>query len=344
MRYSHVSLYPFGYQLPPRVLTSDDIEEQLASVYQRLKLPDGRLELMSGISERRFWDKGTLPSNAAAMAGKKALIAAETDPDEIDCLIFTSVSRDMMEPATASFIHRYLGLPDRCLIFDISNACLGFLNGMIVLSNMIELGQVKKGLIVAGETAEELVETTLDHLVKDSSLTRKTIKSSFASLTIGSGAVAMVMGDNRIHDTGHHLLGGVCRANTSKNDLCQGGKDGIQGTLMATDSEELLKQGVATAALTWNDFKQEMGKDAECIDRFFCHQVGKAHAQLLFNTLNLDPKKNFETLPFLGNVGSVSAPITMAIGVEQKAILPGQKGALLGIGSGINCLMLGIQW
>jgi 3-oxoacyl-[acyl-carrier-protein] synthase-3 len=72
--------------------------------------------------------------------------------------------------------------------------------------------------------------------------------------------------------------------------------------------------------------------------------VGKAHAQLLFDSLNLDPEKNFETLPFLGNVGSVSAPITMAIGVEQKAILPGQKAALLGIGSGINCLMLGIQW
>jgi len=80
------------------------------------------------------------------------------------------------------------------------------------------------------------------------------------------------------------------------------------------------------------------------IDRFFCHQVGKAHAQLLFEALKLDPEKNFETLPFLGNVGSVSAPVTMAIGIEQEAILSGQKAALLGIGSGINCLMLGIQW
>ncbi|MBC8317982.1 MAG: 3-oxoacyl-ACP synthase III [Desulfobulbaceae bacterium] len=344
MHYSHISLYPLAYQLPPLVVTSDDIERQLEPVYRRLKLPAGRLELMSGIKERRFWDKGTLPSQGAAMAGKKALIAAETDPGEIDCLIFTSVSRDMMEPATAAFVHRQLGLPERCQIFDISNACLGFLNGMIVLANMIELGQVKKGLIVAGETAEELVATTIDHLVADDTLTRKTIKSSFASLTIGSGAVAMVMGDNRLHDTGHTLLGGVCRANTSQNDLCHGGKDGLQGTLMATDSEELLKQGVATAAQTWSDFKNVMGKDAENIDRFFCHQVGKAHAQLLFEALALNPEKNFETLPFLGNVGSVSAPVTMAIGIEQEAILPGQKAALLGIGSGINCLMLGIQW
>lgn len=344
MRYSHISLYPFAYQLPPLVLTSDDIESRLASVYKRLKLPTGRLELMSGIKERRFWEKGTLPSDGASMAGKKALIAADTAPEEIDCLIFTSVSRDMMEPATAAFVHRQLGLPERCQIFDISNACLGFLNGMITLANMIELGQIKKGLIVAAETAEELVATTIDHLIANDSLTRKTIKSSFASLTIGSGSVAMVMGDSRLHDTGHSLSGGVCRANTLQNDLCQGGKDGLQGILMATDSEELLKQGVATAAQTWIDFKNVMGSYAINIDRFFCHQVGKAHAQLLFESLNLDPEKNFETLPFLGNVGSVSAPVTMAIGIEQEALLPGQKAALLGIGSGINCLMLGIQW
>jgi 3-oxoacyl-[acyl-carrier-protein] synthase-3 len=343
MRYSHVSLYPFGFQLPNRTLTSDDIEKRLEPVYERLKLPSGRLELMSGITERRLWNSGTLPSEGAAMAGKKALEAANTDPGEIECLIFSSVSRDMLEPATASFVHRELGLPERCQIFDVSNACLGFLNGMIILANMIELGQIKKGLVVAGETAEELIESTLAHLSTDNSLTRKSIKSSFASLTIGSGAVGMVLGDRRQHDTGRLLLGGACRAHTSQNDLCKGGKAGIQGTLMTTDSEELLKQGVAAAALTWQDFKKVMGDDALKIDHFFCHQVGRAHAQLLFETLNLDPNKNFETLPYLGNVGSVSAPITMAIGIEQGIVQDGQIAALLGIGSGINCLMLGIQ-
>ncbi|NNK97362.1 MAG: 3-oxoacyl-ACP synthase III, partial [Desulfobacterales bacterium] len=72
--------------------------------------------------------------------------------------------------------------------------------------------------------------------------------------------------------------------------------------------------------------------------------VGTAHAKLLFDRLNLNITRNFETLPFLGNVGSVSAPITMAMAIEQGAFGPGQKGAMLGIGSGINCLMLGIDW
>jgi 3-oxoacyl-[acyl-carrier-protein] synthase-3 len=185
---------------------------------------------------------------------------------------------------------------------------------------------------VAGETAEGLVQSTIAQLLADTTLTRKSIKPVFASLTIGSGAVALVMGDRKLRDTGHRLTAGACRANTRHNDLCQGGQNAEQGTLMSTDSELLLEKGVQVAARCWHNFQQSLGWTAECIDRFFCHQVGRAHAQLLFERLRLDEQKNFETLPILGNVGSVSAPITMAIGVEQGALKPGQRGAILGIG------------
>jgi 3-oxoacyl-[acyl-carrier-protein] synthase-3 len=253
MKFQHVRLHGFGYELPPNVITSDAIEERLAPVYKKLKLPQGRLELMSGIKERRFWDKGTRPSDAAVLAGQKALAASGIPASELGCLIFTSVSRDMMEPATASFVHNQLGLPEQCLIFDISNACLGFLDGMLFLANMIELGQVKCGLLVAGETAEDLLESTIKNLAADNSLTRKTIKYSFASLTIGSGAVALVM----------KFIGGAYRANTRHSELCQGGQfrassSGQASILMATDSEELMKCGIETAKDTWHGFLEEL--------------------------------------------------------------------------------------
>ncbi len=344
MKFSRVCLHSFGYELPPNVVTSADIERQLAPVYERLKLPEGRLELMSGIRSRRFWNPGTRPSQGAILAGRKALLASGVDAAAMDFLVFTSVSRDMMEPATASFVHRSLGLGAHCQIFDVSNACLGFLNGMIILANMIELGQVRYGLIVAGETAEELVQSTIAHLLADTTLTRKSIKPAFASLTIGSGAVALVMGDRRSKDTGHRLAAAACRAHTRHNDLCQGGLNAEQGTLMSTDSELLLTEGVETARMCWQDFLLESSWELDSIDKFFCHQVGRSHAQKLFATLDLDPARNFETLPVLGNVGSVSAPITMAMGIEKKKLKSGQRGAILGIGSGINSLMLGIEW
>ena len=343
MLYQNVYLQAFGYELPPRRVTSAELEERLDRIYQRLKLPKGRLEMMTGIRERRLWTPGTRPSAAAALAGSKAMAASGVAAEDIDCLIFCSVSRDMMEPATASFVHNLLGLPERCLVFDLSNACLGFLNGMVMLANMIELGQIRTGLVVAGETAENLLESTIIGLLADQKLTRKSFKPSFASLTIGSAAVALVMSSEG-SGSSHRLVGGMPRANTTHSNLCQGGPQAGAGTLMATDSEELLQRGVETASLAWRDFLVELDWQSESIARFFCHQVGSAHSRLLFNTLGLDPEKNVETLAVLGNVGSVSAPITLAMGVEQQLLTAGDRAAVLGIGSGINCLMLGILW
>lgn len=344
MLYHNVCLQGFGVALPPRTVSSAELEAELAPLYSRLKLPAGRLELMTGIHTRRFWPEGTKPSSAAAAAGSRALEASNINPADIGCLLFTSVSRDMMEPATAAFVHRRLGLPASCQLFDLSNACLGFLNGMLMLANMLELGQIKAGLVVAGETAEDLVRSTLEHMLANRDLTRKSIKPLFASLTIGSGAVALVMTSRSFKDSGHRLCGGAYQANSSYNHLCQGGQNAEQGTLMSTDSEELLIRGIETAAACWQGFSSELGWAAESIHRFFCHQVGRAHAERLFSTLALDPAKNFETLPEFGNVGSVSAPLTMALGIEQGQLQPGQRAALLGIGSGINALMLGVEW
>ena len=108
-------------------MQADFAEGRLAPVYERLKLPLGRLEMMSGIRERRLWKPGTKPSQAASKAGQATIEKAGIDPAEIQCLLFTSVSRDMMEPATASFVHHSLGLSPGCLVLDISNACLGFI-------------------------------------------------------------------------------------------------------------------------------------------------------------------------------------------------------------------------
>lgn len=344
IHYSQVCLHTIGYELPPRVISSEQIEERLSQLYERLRLPPGRLELMSGIKERRLWPQGTRPSEAATLAGQRVIERAGLDPQDIECLIFTSVSRDMMEPATASFVHEKLGLSPSALIFDISNACLGFLDGMVMLANMIELGQVASGLIVSGETAEDLLESTLLALESDTSLTRKGIKPAFASLTIGSGAVALYMRRTKNNEDRPRLVHGAWRANTAHSDLCHGGQRGGNTVLMATNSEELLHRGVETALATWERFSGKSGWRAGDIDRFFCHQVGSAHAKLLFEKLGLPPEKNFETLQILGNVGSVSAPITMAMAMEQGVFHSGQRGALLGIGSGINCMMLGVEW
>ena len=148
--------------------------------------------------------------------------------------------------------------------------------------------------------------------------------------------------------TGHSLLGASTLSVTEHNALCRGNDDrGMvdnTDTLMLTDSEELMKRGVEVAAETWTKTKQELDWTDYSPDCVCTHQVGVAHKRLLLGTLGIDPAKDFETLSFMGNVGSVSCPATMAMAAENGRLRKGNMLALLGIGSGINCTMMGVEW
>ena len=148
MLYQNVCLEAFAYTLPDEVVTSAEIEALLEPLYTRLHLPEGRLELMTGITERRFWPRGTLVGQKSAETAEKALRIAGVDKQQIGALVHGSVCRDFLEPATACGVHHRLGLPERCAVYDVSNACLGLLNGVVQVANMIELGQIRAGVVV----------------------------------------------------------------------------------------------------------------------------------------------------------------------------------------------------
>lgn len=345
MLFNNVCIEALGYHLPENAVASEDLEKQMRPLYERLKLPAGRLELMSGIRERRFWDDGTLPSEVGSLAGEKVLEKSGVDRSRIGCLINASVCRDFLEPATASLVHHNLRLPMESQVFDISNACLGVLNGIAHAAGMIELGQIQAGLVVAGENGGPLVRNTIATLLARPEATRKEVKSSFASLTIGSAAAAVLLTHKDISKTGRRLLGGVSMAATQFNDLCRGDGGGSGGSpLMDSDSETLMREGCRLAGETWRRFRSVLKWENDDVDRVFCHQVGTMHRKLLFETIGMSLEKDFSTLEILGNTGAASLPATWAMGEEQGVLQPGNKVALLGIGSGINCLMLGVEW
>jgi acyl-CoA:acyl-CoA alkyltransferase len=341
MKFDSVCIESLGYALPDESWSSAQIEEQLRPLYERLKLPAGRLELMTGIRERRMWPAGTRPSDASAAAGKAALAQSSLRPDDVELFIHAAVSRDMLEPATASFAHQKIGLPGTAQIFDVSNACLGFLNSLTLAASMIEAGQIKCALVAAGENGRPLVEQTLRTLL-DQPLTRNGIKPFFANLTIGSGAVAaLVCHRSLVRGRSHRLLGGIARAATQHSALCQGDTYGAESLAMQTDSEQLLMAGLALARDTWGAFTAEQGSQ---FARYICHQVGSTHRRKLYETLGLDEAKDFSTFEYLGNTGSVALPVTLAKAIEAGAVREGDRVGLLGIGSGLNCLMLAVEW
>jgi len=347
MRYSEVCLEGFGYTLPEQVVTSAEIEQWLEPVYERLRLPAGRLELMTGIRERRFWHPGTRASTKSIESAERVIATTQIDKAQIGALVHGSVCRDHLEPATACRVHHELGLRSDCQIFDVSNACLGLLNGLLMVANMIELGQIRAGLIVGTESSRPLVETTVRELNHDNSLTRDRIKLAVASLTIGSASCAFLLTDRELSQTDNRVMGAAVRARTDYHELCHSGADeaghGMQ-PLMNTDSEKLMHEGITTGVETFADFLEQMAWTPAEISKVFTHQVGAAHRKMMLDSLGLSAEIDFPTVSFLGNTGSVALPISMAMGIEQGHLRSGDQLAMLGIGSGINSVMIAVDW
>ena len=305
--------------------------------------------MMTGIKERRFWNPGTSPSEVSSIAGKLAIVNSGINQEDIGCLINASVCRDFLEPATAALVHHNLGLPKNTLVYDISNACLGVLNGMINIANMIELGQIQAGLVVAGENGGPLVDSTIESLLNNPRLTRSEIKASFASLTIASAAVGVVLVHKDLTQNKHRLLGGYSQAASQFNNLCRGNDDSKTQIdnwlpLMKTDAETMMREGCGLAGQTWDHTKNILEWVNDDVNHVFCHQVGHGHRKLLYETLSLELEKDFSTLEYLGNTGAASLPSTLALGAEKGLLESGDRIALLGIGSGLNSLMLGVEW
>lgn len=344
MRTKNVHVEALAYVLPERAVTSEDVERRLDKTYGRLGLSRGRIELMSGVRERRFFEPGTRPSQVAARAGALALDRARIDTQKIGALVHASVCRDFLEPSTASVVHHALRLAPECTAFDLSNACLGFANAMLLVAGQIERREIEAALVVAGEDGGPLVEATIRALEENPNAGRREIKRAHASLTIGSGAAACVLVHSGLARSSRRLLGGLALADTAQHELCRGDfEPSLGGPVMETDSEALMRAGIALAERTFERFLDHVQWTRADIDRIVTHQVGTAHRKEMLAALGLDLARDFPTVDRLGNMGSVSLPLSYALAVEEGFITKGQRVAALGIGSGLHCLMLAIE-
>ncbi|MEY4396129.1 MAG: hypothetical protein RL595_3378 [Planctomycetota bacterium] len=364
MIYNRVYLDAIGYELPPVVVSTEELEARLEPVYKALKINEGQLYAWTGIRERRWWEPGFSVAEGAARAAKKALDRAGLKASDLEVVIYSAVCREQFEPATACSVAAKLGVGNNALVYDLSNACLGVLNGILDIANRIELGQIKAGVVVSCETAREINNTMIDELLQRRSL--DFFKESLATLTGGSGAVAVLVTDGSFAEKRRKLVAASAQTAPEHHQLCRWGlapadvpdfiPDGatprqiLQGMIhaakhfMTTDSVAVLKYGVELGMRTWKNFLSKIKWSPELIDKVICHQVGAPHRESVLKALGIGLNKDYSTFPFLGNIGTVSLPLTAAIAEERKFLLPGDKVGLLGIGSGLNCLMLGVEW
>ncbi len=319
----------------PVVVTSDAMEERLSETLTRLRMRPGTLSSLAGIQERRWWGPDEDAAQGAARAGREALAAAGVEPGQVDLLINTSVFRANLEPSVAVGIHHALGLPSSALNFDITNACLGFVNALTLAGTLIDSGQVRYALVVDGEDARPVHESTLRRLSSPEAV-RRDYLDAFATLTLGSGAAAAVLGPVEAHPDAPRVMGGISRARSSAHELCVGGNDG-----MVTDARGLLEEGLLLVGEAWDDALAD-GWAWKDMDRYVMHQVSTVHTRALVERIGIDPERVPLTFPRWGNVGPAALPMTLA--TEAPGLRRGERVLCMGVGSGLNTAMTEIRW
>ncbi|MBO3103075.1 3-oxoacyl-ACP synthase III [Cellulomonas fengjieae] len=318
----------------PVVVASTVFDDRLAPTLDRLRLPRGLLARVAGVHERRWWDEEMTFDDAATAAGAKALAESGIDAGDVGLLINTSVTRTFLEPSVASRIHSGLALPSSALSFDLTNACLGFVNGMTLAAQLIDSGQIRYAVIVDGEDPRPTQEATLERLTAPTT-TREQFLEEFATLTLGAGAAAAVLGPAHLHPGAHRLVGGVARSATQHHDLCVGGVDG-----MRTDPSGLLAGGLELVVDAWNEAQRDW--DWVGVDRIVTHQVSSVHTRSIVEALDLDPDKVPMTFPRWGNVGPAALPLTLAD--QADSLRSGDRVLCMGVGSGLHTAMAEIIW
>ena len=338
MLFKNVSIAGLAHIDAPHTLTSKAINEKLKPTMDRLGIRTDVLGDIAGIHARRLWDDDTLSSDVATQAARKALADAGIDGSQVGLLVNTSVSRDYLEPSTASIVSGNLGLGEDCQNFDVANACLAFINGMDIAGRMLERGEIDYALVVDGETANLAYKKTLERMTSPD-VTEEQFRNELATLTLGCGAAAMVMSRSELTPDAPRYKGGVTKAATQWNTLCRGNLD-----RMVTDTRMLLIEGVKLAQKTFVAAKVGLGWAVDELDQFVIHQVSQPHTQAVVKAFGIDPKKVMTIFGEHGNIGPASVPIVLSKLKDLGRLKKGDRIALMGIGSGLNCSMAEVVW
>ena len=348
--FNDVFIESFGVNLPDRRIASADLEAQLKPLYDKLGIPPGTLEKLSGVGARHIWPAEVMPSHAATIAAERALEVAGFGRDQVRALFSCAVTRDFFEPSTAVLVHQNLKLDEQSVVMDISNACIGFSDGLMMLGSLIESGVVPAGVVVSAETVTKSGEVLMRHLLTTPDMSRDELLRLLPSLTLGSGAVACVMAHRSVATKKHRLLGGASRAATQFSDLCVGNGDFCMrqtegfNPIMHTEASKLISSAATVGARAWADASKLLGWTADDVDHIFCHQVGRQVNEAFYREMGLDRSKEFTIYQEYGNLVSAAMPTALAMGIEAKKIKAGEKILLTAFGSGLNAMFSGIEW
>lgn len=282
----------------------------------------------TGVRERRFADDDVCASDLCFAATEQLFNDNGIDPNEIDLLVFVSHSADYHMPATAIVLQHRLGLPLSAMAFDVAFGCSGFLNGLSVVYSMMERQDLRKALLLVGETCSRVFSK----------------KDRGTAFIFGDGgAAALVERDTKFGPShfslnsdggrGDYIMtpAGGFRNRTCAETLKEKVIDG-QGNIRS--DEQGFMKGMDVFSFVIEEIPRDIkyladakGVDLHSLDYYLFHQANGFINGFLARKLKLDVAKIPSNIDRFGNTSSVSIPLLLTSELKDK--MQGDKRLLL---------------
>jgi 3-oxoacyl-[acyl-carrier-protein] synthase-3 len=327
-----------GSYVPPKVITNDDLS-------QMFDTSDEWIVQRTGIRQRYWVDEDTSTSDLALEASKQAMAMADVGPDDLDMIVFATISPDHYFPGSAVFLQRNLGVPGIPAI-DIRQQCTGFIYATSIADQYIRTGSAEKILVVGAEIHSKGLD----------------ISDAGRDLTVlfGDGAGATIMEaidvqdpsrDPHIFSTHLHADGTFAEelwvpapgmavgARMITHDIIDDKLTfpKMNGRLVYVNAVKLMP-GAINEALDFNDVA------IDDVDLFVFHQANLRINEAVAQRMGIPEEKVFNTIDRFANTTAATIPIGLSEAVKEGRLRPGMLVASAAFGSGFTWASMLLRW
>lgn len=281
-----------------------------------------------GVYERRFADENTCSSDLCFAAAEKLFADNSIDRSEIDLLVFISQTPDYRMPATSVILQHRLGLQNSTIAFDINLGCSAFIYGMAVVYSMMEKTNLRKALLLDGETRSKVYspkDRRTAFLFGDGGVAalierNEKFGESFFSLNSDGSRENLI----KINAGGYRIPSSPETLKEKVVDEYGNIRNEEQGYMNGGDVFTFVNREVPTDI---NRVLEYTGRDKDSFDYIIFHQANNFINTHLAKKLKLDVNKIPSTIEKYGNTSSVSVPLTIVSELKDKML--GEKELLL---------------
>jgi len=298
-----ITLQGFGFYVPPDVLSNFDLEKMVDT-------SDEWITTRTGIKERRIAKNETL-LDMAEKASRMALEDAKVEPEDIDAIVFATITPHFTFPASACLLQDRLGCKNS-FAFDISAACSGFLYGLEVAKGLIMGRSAKKVLLVGAEKLSEIINW----------------QDRSTCVLFGDGAGAVLISSEGEGE----ILASLMRSDGEVWDILYAEKCGY----ISMKGRELFKLAVRSMEEVCRQVVSMAGLRVEDIDLVIPHQANIRIMEALAEKLGINMQKVYSNIHKYGNTSAASIPIAMAEAYREGKLKRGDKVLMTAMGGGLT--------